>query len=469
MGSLSRDPHACAGLRVGVYGSGGAPWPHAAFAALYGASVRMVRASDILAGRLDEVDVFVMPGGGRQAMHGLLEPLGTEGVAEIRRFVEAGGSYLSSCAGSVLPLALDGAAAELHPLTEELRLTRATMANPGDATLGGLASPGVGVIRVRVDPDAPLAAGVADEVDLVHYNGPFFELPADDRTTVAFAWPVAATDRFTPAERFLPNGPDDGEATTFARCVARDAAGALVSEVGRGRVMLFGSHPEFGLGPLLLGWSDGAQLLLNALGSVPRRAGPGPTGPMTPSPDHPEGSPSELAQAAAARYRAVADRFARLADDDEAAWLDDGAAPQFVGCSARDTWRQTRQHAQQLATLVAERLDAWSASLQEADRGWLDDAPRPEQDVGAMGLLQLAEQAEAMLQRAEEAAERGPRALAHAYDGLADHPFHLAVGSYLSAAGLVAGAALQAAALAADGDRPLGPLATWLFLEGASE
>ena len=85
-----------------------------------------------------------------------------------------------------------------------------------------------------------------------------------------------------------------------------------------------------------------------------------------------------------------------------------------------------------------------------------------------MGLLQLAEQANAMLQRAVEAADRGPRALAHAYDGLGDHPFHLAVGSYLSAAGLVAGAAWQSAALAADRDRPLGPLASWLFLEGES-
>jgi hypothetical protein len=460
MGALSRDPAALHGLRVGVYGSGGAPWPHAAFAALYGASVRIVRAEDVRTGRLSELDVLIVPGGGRAAMHGLLAPLGADGATAVRAFVEAGGSYLSSCAGSVLPLALEGAADELHPAARELRLTDARMANPGDATLGGLASPGVGVIRVRVDPSSELARGVPEEVELVHYNGPFFDLKgsADAR---GFAWPVAATDRFTEAERFLPGSDDD--APVFARCVAAGAAAGLVAPWGDGRVILFGSHPEFGLGPLLLGWSDGAQLLLNALASVPRRSGPGPTGPWSPAPSWPEGSAAQLAGEGAATLRRVAAGFDALAGYDEAAWTASGAAPSFLGTAPRDAWRRDRVAASRLATLLADRLGGWAPELRDEDRGWLDDRPRSDQDVGAMGLLQLAAEAEALIASASRAAQDGPAPLAHAYDGLDRHPFHLAVGSYLSAAGLVAGAALQAATLAADRQLALGPLAAWLF------
>lgn len=465
MGSLSRDPRSCVGLRVGVYGSAGAPWPHAGFAALSGASVQFVRASDVQDGRLAELDVFVMPGGGRQAMHGLLQPLGEEGVSRIRDFVEEGGTYLSSCAGSVLPLALDGAAADLHPLAGGMRLTDVAMANPGDATLGGLASPGVGVIRVRVDSDVALAEGVADEVELVHYNGPFFDVSDGASTATPFVWPEASTDRFTPAERFLSRGDPAPEDPTFPACVAAHAAGAIVAPYGDGRAILFGSHPEFGLGPMLLGWGNGAQLLHNALTSAPRRHGPGASGPMTAEPEHRVRSVDELAGMTATRLRTVADRFDRLAAFDSAAWLDDDAAPQFLGRRARETWRETREAASALARLLAVRFDDWSSSLHDVDRHWFDDAPRPDQDVGAMGLLQLAEQIEVLVSRALEVASDGPRPLAHAYDGLEDHPFHLAVGSYLSGAGLLAGTALQAAALAADRDLPLDQLATWLFVD----
>lgn len=470
MGALSGDPTRLSGLRVGVYGSGGAPWPHLAFAALYGASVRIVRADDVRAGALDALDVFVMPGGGRRAMHGLLAPLGEEGASAIRSFVEAGGTYLSSCAGSVLPLALDGAAAELHPTAAAMRLTDVAMANPGDATLGGLASPGVGVIRVRVDAASPFAAGVADEVELVHYNGPFFAGYEGRSDVAAFAWPEAATERFTPAERFLLAGDESSDgrsSTTFASCVAAGAAGGVVGPYGAGRVTLFGSHPEFGFGPLLLGWGEGAGLLLNALDAAPRRSGPGPTGPVTSHAEQPELPARRLAEHAADRLEAVADAFDRLASFDTAAWLADDRAPRFLGSDARRAWRRDRIAAADVARLVSERLSGWAPALEDDDRRWLDDRPRSDQDVGAMGIVQLAEEALRMLATAEAAAESGPTPLAHAYDGLDRHPFHLAVGSYLSAAGLVAGAALQSAALAADRDLPLGPLAERLFFEGA--
>ncbi|MEX2501192.1 MAG: hypothetical protein WD336_02350, partial [Trueperaceae bacterium] len=293
MGRLSvpnaNDRDRLAGLRVGVYGSGGAPWHHLALAAVHGAEVRPVRAEDVASGRLEELDVLIVPGGGATAMHGMLAPLGEAGSETIRAWVRAGGSWISSCAGSVLPLDLGGQADAALPLARHLRMTPVAMANPGDATLGGLASPGVGRIQVRLDPDHPYADGLPTELPLIHYNGPFFakaDAANDDVRNDAvrpFAWPIATHDAFTPAEAFLPAADDTAidtapdtataaERTTVARCIAAGAATGVETRYGEGRVVLFGSHPEFGLGPLLLGWGDGSRLLIAALAATPRAA-----------------------------------------------------------------------------------------------------------------------------------------------------------------------------------------------------
>ena len=470
MGALSG---ALAGRRVGVYGSGGAPYAHLAFAALHGAEVRVVRAEDVAAGRLARLDALVMPGGGRRAMAGLLAPLGRDGAAAIHRFVEEGGCYLSSCAGSVLPLALDGAAAEALPEAAAMRMVEVALANPGDATLGGLSSPGVGRIRVRVDVGSPLGEGLPDEVAMVHYNGPFFAVAEAGAAGVRpFAWPRAAEPGFTPAERFL--SPDGGDAawegeTTFDACVRRGAAGGLACEVGRGHAILFGSHPEFGLGPLQLGWGEGARLLLNALRLAPARArGDGGSGPWRPRPQRPGAAPAELADEVARGLRCAAERFDGLRLRADAAWLAPGLAPHFHGVAARDAWQRDAGVAAGVADATADLLASLRGRLDDGDRGWLDDAPRTDQDVGAMGLLQLGESALGMLERAEARLEAPPERPAHAYDGLDAHPFHLAVGSYLSAAGLVAAAALASAVLAARHGAPTGPLTPYLFETAAA-
>ena len=435
------------GLRVGVYGSGGAPWHHLALAAVHGAEVRPVRAEDVTAGRLAELDALVVPGGGAIAMAGLLSPLGADGIDAIRRWVEDGGAYVASCAGSVLPLALRGAADEALPLARRLRMLDVPMANEGDATLGGLASPGVGRIRVRVDAGHPFAVGVPAEIDVVHYNGPLFDLSTAPAGVRAFAWPVAATDAFTPAERFLPGGPEGP--TTLERCVLGGSATGIEADVGRGRVILFGSHPEFGLGPLLLGWGDAARLLVGALAALPRRARPsaGPT--WSARPTRPGGAAPDLARAAVDALGRGAERFERLAARPPNAWLTPDVAAAFHGRAARDAWPADTAAAARLARATASDLTALAPSLDPADAPWLDDGARPDQDFGWMGLTQLLERVHAMLDGAEAAPEVPDARPAHAYDLFDHHPFHLAVGSYLSAAGLVSAAALTVAVLAA--------------------
>jgi putative intracellular protease/amidase len=447
------------GLQVGVYASGGAPYHHAAFAALHGADVHLVRAEDVHAGRLDGLDVFIMPGGGKAAMHGMLAPLGVEGAAAVRRFVEEGGTYLSSCAGSFLPLAVDAEVVELYPAMQALRMTDLRPANEGPPVVGGLASPGVGRIRVRLAQGSPFTDELAGEVELVHYNGPLF---VGDKEAQPFAWPVAATEAFTPAEGFM--GPDS-EAATLAGCIAQGASTGVIRPVGDGQAILFGSHPEFGLGPLQLGWDDGSILLLNALKQVPKRghsvAGPG--GPMTVERGHPDLTLDGLHTRVDDSLSRVAAAFERLASTPPAAWLEAGTAPGFHGLGAPALWERDVEAAGRLAGFTREAYAAVAFELTAEDTGWLDDEPRNNQDVGGMGLVQLLDRANADLAEAERLRDAPPSEPAHAYDALDRHPFHLTVGTYLSAGGLLAAAALVVAMLNDRHDRHAGSLHNALF------
>jgi hypothetical protein len=357
----------------------------------------------------------------------------------------------------VLPLALRGAAAESLPLARCLRMVDVPMANEGDATLGGLASPGVGRIRVRLDPTHPFAAGLPAEIDVVHYNGPLFDLSKAPAGVRPFAWPVAATEAFTPAERFLPGGP--AGASTFERCVAAGAATGLEADVGYGRLVLFGSHPEFGLGPLLLGWGDAAALLVAALASVPGARG---GASWSARPEQPERAAGALAADAAAALERAAARFEALAADAPEAWLTPEHAARFHGRDARTAWPADAAAAARVARATASDLAALAPTLDGDDAAWLDDAPRADQDFGWMGLTQLLARVHAMLDAAEAAPEAPEAPPAHAYDRFDHHPFHLAVGSYLSAAGLISAAALTVVVLAARHDASTPALAPFV-------
>lgn len=444
MGAVTRS-NSLANLRVGVYASSGAPWHHLALAAAHGARVSVVRAEDVRSGRLASVDVLIVPGGGALAMAGMTAPLGEEGATAIREWVRAGGTYVASCAGSVLPLALEGAAADAAPASRCLRMVEAPLANVGDATLGGLASPGVGRISVRLDPAHPFAAGLPERLEMIHYNGPLFDMERAAPQVEAFAWPEAPTEAFTPAERFLsPREP--ANPTVLESCAARGAAVAAASKFGEGRAILFGSHPEFGLGPLGLGWGNAASLLVAALASAPRSQEQSEQG-WEVRPSTRQASASALAKEVAGELTRAASRFAALAKLSPAGWLDADFAPSFHGLTPRELWSRDTEAAAKAAEAAGAALITLAERLSESALPWLDDEPRQEQDFGAMGLTQLVRRIHAQLDRAERLLPEPPQRPAHAYDLFNDHPYHLVMGSYLSAAGLSAAALLMVAQL----------------------
>ena len=264
-------------LRIAVYASAGSPFHHAALIAQWGGVPEMLGAAEIRGGALDAYDVLIVPGGGLSAMGGLLAPLGGSGAARIHAWVERGGLYLGSCAGAYLGGRLPEHFLGANPAARELKLLDVPMPNAGEGVLGGLDSPGVGVLEAR--PTAPrhwLAHGLPEHFEVVHYNGPCF-LPAPGSRVSGAVTLSGLTERFTPWECSLPGQQAGGELLAQRLC-DQGAQLAVSGPCGEGQVVLFGSHPEFGFSVLQLGWGVAARLLGNALAQQAARRGSAPGG-----------------------------------------------------------------------------------------------------------------------------------------------------------------------------------------------
>src|SRR5690606_25774386 len=96
-----------------------------------------------------------------------------------------------------------------------------------------------------------------------------------------------------------------------------------------------------------------------------------------------------LAGEASAELRRASARFAALSSADAGGWLEPGYAAAFAGAPARAAWAVDLSAAAEACSAAAEDLEALAAGLDSADVPWLDDAQRPDQDYGAMGLRQL--------------------------------------------------------------------------------
>jgi putative intracellular protease/amidase len=464
------------GLRVGVYGSGGSPYHHAALAALWGADVRPVHGEEIRAGGLKDVEVLVVPGGGAQAMAGLLSPMGDDGADAVRSFVEGGGMYIGSCAGSFLPVRVGDSFWEENPSAKRMCMVDACLVNSGDSEWAGLTSPGVGTIVAG--PSRPrhwLARGLPPRFHLVHYNGPMFDVawtgddPALGRAEGVVRF-LEATDDFTPGEAFMSDAEavdrtapeSEGGAfvtapggTLFDHGVATGAHTALAAEVGTGIVVLYGSHPEFGLDEVQLGWSDGVRLFGNALAEQARRRPVERAGTGTEHGGVSAVTVIEELESAADRFSKLVHTFSTLAEVPFEQVARGGALPAFLGRAPEEVWHDGCRAASRAADASARQLRAWlQRGVSDSERSaalstWLRHEPTLEQDYGFAGLAPLLDVIENMLQRADTALAEGtaPAPLAHAYDGLDRHPYQLTASSYLSAAGLTASATLAVAAV----------------------
>lgn len=182
---------------------------------------------DVRAGKLDQFDLVVFPGGSgsRQA-----EGLGSDGCETVRKFVERGGGYVGICAGCYL--ACENFSWSLKILDAK---TKSSKWKRGRKALE------LGV----ADGAAPLL-GVGDETIVVKYaNGPVME-PAGSPDLPDYT--ALATFKTETAENETPAGIQIG------------TPAILTSAFGKGRVVGISPHPEQtegfkGIVPRLIEWA----------------------------------------------------------------------------------------------------------------------------------------------------------------------------------------------------------------------
>ena len=418
--------------RVALYGGGGSPYNHAAILARAGHETAFVFAADMLEGALDGFDAFVMPGGGYRAMAGQLEPLGVAGCRAIRQYVEAGGMYIGSCAGSYDAATVPARFLAVCPEQAELCLLGARVWNDGDSIFGVIQSPGIGQLTVRnAASDHPVMEGMPTEFAVTHYNGPLFT--EGEALTVV----VGTEARFTPAEDFLGRG--EGP-YLIDEAISAGIANVVAGERGAGRVVLFGSHPEFGSSLAMDDVTLSARMLINAVAwqvsesTAERQRRP----VLSEAPVDPEVAEHDLAGLFAV-VGSIDERCARLSTRTaDAPWLADTAAISMFGEPPRAIWTAALDQIPVLAQEAADRAQGIAPHL-------VSFRPPAEWDLdgGFHGLAALLQQADDLLAKAEVSwVGSWPGQVDDAYDYMHDSPYHLAAGSYLAAIGRVASAAL---------------------------
>lgn len=464
-------------LRIAMYGGGGAPYNHARIFAELGFFVDFISPQEIRQGRLAEFDVLGMPGGGYIAMKGQLDPLGADGCQMINDWVQQGGMYMGSCAGSFDAAIVSESFLAVCPAQRNLQMVNALIWNRTDTEWVGLNSPGVGVLESRnARPDHPVMFGLPERFRITHYNGPFFEQHPDAIPTASDAFGLAEvagfTDDFTPSEYFLNFS--DYSAAADADMIVRQAAQLGVYNViagynGTGRVILFGSHPEFGYNLAMDAYDIPAQMLANAAfwqaghiaaaRTTARKTVTGSTYGI------PLGSGLQRLSSRIDTITAAAHDLAAR-DVSSAQWLSDPLAMSTFGMSGQAIWTSnlaafdtvaremtaTIEAAETLVRTATDRIPALRASgtahaasladaLHDALLG-LEEAinyrtpAEWRQDFGYEGVLQMLDHTQTMLDTAAANFAESFEPDANPYAYVETSPFQLVVGSYLAAIGV---------------------------------
>lgn len=468
-------------LRIAVYGGGGGPYNHARIYTKLGFEADFVSPREIKSGKLADFDVLIVPGGGMLAMQGQLDPLGEEGCLAIAEFVRDGGMYMGFCAGAFDAAIVSDSFMAVCPQQRALRLINAAVWNSSDTEWVGLQPPGVGVIKARnLRPEHPVMAGLPERFPITHYNGPLFEaVPgAIEGASDAVGLTAVAefTDDFTPAEYYLRFSQyDRAEAkqnSLISRAAREGRFNIVAGGYGLGRVVLSGSHPEFGSNLLGDKWGLAARILANAAfwqaGHLAQPRLPSyAAAPGTPI-SFPAGSGLEAVSRRTEAVLGTVQRVRERSKGTKPDWLRDELAMSIFGLSGVQIWERGLAAFDDVAKEVERTLSHHKELVQEAGR--LVEALRvgggstelgladaldaavlaleevihfrvPEewhQDFGYEGVLQILDRMEAMVQAADDNFDVILEPSSNPYQHFESNPFQLMVGVYLAALGLFA-------------------------------
>lgn len=216
----------------------------------YGLNVDIISDLDVRSGILKDYEILIVPGG-PDAGESYYEGLGELGFNEIKSFVQDGGLYLGSCAGSYFPLS----AVEETPANDVwLNMLPVT-----DVCGLDYWRTGTGFVRVEIeDPGHPvtygLAMGAPSTLDMIYWEGPAFEILNSDNIRV-----IARYKDFIASGKELPswsleNNPVAVEAMKWSNPLTRDrfkehlegVPAIIEASCGKGHMVLISPHAEFG-------------------------------------------------------------------------------------------------------------------------------------------------------------------------------------------------------------------------------
>lgn len=425
---------------VAVFGGAGSPYNHASALAALGVVWFYVTGADIANGALQRADILLVPGGGWRHGSGQLADLGEAGTQATRQFVDEGGGYLSSCAGSLISMRLPDEAIGYYPSTKaEFTLLEIQNWEPLREAEGCHRSPGIGRVVARVpSPRHPVALGLPETIEISHYNGPIFAEPPEN-ISVALQF-AGVTANFTPSESFFgnPERPTDAElqASLMAEAGREGRPAVVAGTLGRGRVVLAGLHPEFGLDLNLDQWGRPVQLIGNAV-LWEAQFGRGTELVVSGQEDihQAEAAVSE----ALTRLREATEQLQDVDRSVESAWQTKSALRASFGRTPREVWRHAVEG---LLPLVDRIRSSWEAARRAAEgpqEGRLAYAalqvynPPEGPDLGAQGAVWLIEEATSLVDEARRLLQEGGSGQERAEE--------LVSRSYLSAIGVLTNAA----------------------------
>jgi hypothetical protein len=467
-------------INVALYGGGGSPFNHARIFAELGFRPVFVSPQEIRQGKLAGFDMLVVPGGGALAMKGQLDPLGEQGCQAVADFVRAGGMYVGACAGAFDAAIAPESFLATCPQQRTMQLVNVGIWNGADAEDGGLESPGVGVIRSQNRaPDHPVMTGMPEEFEITHYNGPFFDLRSGVVEGASDATGLAAvsgrTGDFTPSEYFLRISESSGAPADQPTLVDRASRAGCFNVVagynGLGRVVLFGSHPEFGLNLIGDIWNTSGRMLANAAFWQAGHKG----GHLRLSPKDQPGTPVGFPMGAG--LQSINNRLTRVNDLSgelkerpagvQPTWLAEDMAMSTFGLTGGEIWHRNLTAFMDVSKDIAGTLDkvgdfvkqtphilkdlqadgseialvlyeSVENALVELDAAIYHWVPKEwKQDFGYEGILQMLDRVDTMLRQAQDAFQDSFEVSANPYQYLESSPYHLVAGSYLGALGVL--------------------------------
>jgi glutamine amidotransferase-like uncharacterized protein len=224
--------------------------PFYTFFKAYGIDVDTITDDQIRKGILSEYEILIVPGG-PDAGESYYEGLGEKGFCEIRTFIENGGSYLGSCAGSYFPLSAPQGTAVHHMWLNMIPVT--------DKQGLDYWRTGTGFVRLEVENSSHpitwgLAMGKPSTIDMIYWEGPAFHLLENKEVNV-----IARYKDFIASGAKLPswsleNNDVAAEAMKWCNPLSEERfsehlkgmPAIIETSYGNGNMVLLSPHAEFG-------------------------------------------------------------------------------------------------------------------------------------------------------------------------------------------------------------------------------